>query len=62
METKTPVGHHSSFSRDFAILASNIKWGWAGHEVKINDSTDNIVLQVLAVVVVDVNIHAIAVE
>lgn len=62
--TESPVGHHGGQAHDFGILLCNSHWGWSSDEVEVQDATKSVVLQVLvlALVVVDLDIHAIGVE
>jgi hypothetical protein len=62
MEPKTPIGHHGRLLRNFTILASNIERSWARHEVKINDSANYVVLEILAVIVIDFDVHAVTIK
>lgn len=58
----TPVWHHCSLSNDFRVLLRDLDRCGAGHEVKVQDTTRQVVLQVLTVCVIDLKVHAIGVE
>ncbi len=60
--SKPPVGRHQRGLRDFCILDSDIARGRTGNEVEVEDAADDVVLEVLAALVVDVDVHSIRVE
>ena len=62
--TKTPVRHHGGQTRDFGILLRDSYWSRSSNEIEVQDTSEGVVLQVLvlAVGVVNLDIHAIGVE
>lgn len=61
---KTPVWHHGGQTRDFGILLRDSYWSWSSDEIEVQHTSEGVVLQVLvlAVGVVNLDIHAIGVE
>lgn len=57
MEAEAPVWHHRALSDHFRVLLSSLNWCWARNEVKVDYTTDSVVLEELAVGVVDLDIH-----
>jgi hypothetical protein len=62
MEAETPVRAHQRELSDLGILSGDIARGWPCDEVEIKDTSDDVVLEVLATFVVDVYIHSVGVE
>lgn len=62
VESKTPVRCHQRQLSDFRVLNSNVLGRWASHEVEVQNTTNDVVFQSLAALVVDVDIHAIGVQ
>lgn len=62
--TKSPVWHHGWQTHDFSVLLCNGHWCWSSNKVEVQDASEGVVLQVLvlAVCVVNLDIHAIGVE
>jgi hypothetical protein len=59
MESETPVGHHSRETGKSRILYGHILGTGTGQEIKVNNTTKGIVLEELAVRVVNLNIHTL---
>jgi hypothetical protein len=62
VEAETPVRAHQRELSDFSILSSNVAWRRSGDEVEVEDTSDDVVLEVLATFVIDVDVHSVRVE
>jgi hypothetical protein len=59
VQAKAPVGHHNGQASDFSILLADLRRSLTSHEVEINDTTKDVVLEVLLTVLdVNLDIHA----
>jgi len=48
--------------RDLSVLSCNISWRGSSNEVEIQHTSDDVVLKVLTISVVDVNVHTVGVQ
>lgn len=64
MEAKSPVRHHCGSAHDLAVLLSDLYWGGAGEEIKVENAAESVVFEVLVFTrsVVDYEVYAVAVE
>ena len=63
MESKAPIWHHCGLANDIAVLPSDVDWARAGKDVKIDDPSDHVVLEILSGgIAVDIEIHTIAIQ
>lgn len=62
MESKTPVRLHDRLSDNLGVLHSHILGRWPSDEVEIKNTAKGIVLEELAVGVVDLDVHAVGAE
>ena len=63
MEPKAPIWHHGGLADDIAVLLSDVNWAWTGKDVKVNDTSDHAVFEILPRgIAVDIEIHTIAVQ
>jgi hypothetical protein len=62
MEAEAPVWAHQRELSNLGILCGDIARRWPCDEVKVEDTSDDVVLEVLATFVVDVDVHSVGVE
>jgi hypothetical protein len=48
--------------RNLGVLSCNISWGGSSNEVEVQDTPDDVVLEVLATSVVNVDVHSVGVQ
>ena len=63
MEPKAPIWHHGGLADDLTVLLSDVDWAWTSKDVEVDDTSDQIVFEILPRgVAVDIEIHTIAVQ
>lgn len=62
VEAETPVWAHQRGLSDLSILSGDIARRWSGNEVEVKDTSNDVVLEVLAVLVIQVDVHGIGVQ
>lgn len=63
VETEAPVGHLSGGTNNLSILFGNIDGRWAGEEVKVEDTANDVVFEgALALLIAQFDIHAIRIK
>ena len=62
VETESPVRNHQRRLDNFSILPGHILRGRSGDEVEVKNAADDVVLEELAALVVDVDVHPVGVK
>jgi hypothetical protein len=63
METKTPVGRHERKGGDLGVLLGDVAGRRTSDEVEVENTANDVVLQeLLAVLLVDEDVHAVGIE